>query len=172
MSSEKFQVKVNSQSFELEANALKNSGSLNGEDYSLDLLGNAEKGFSLIRNNRSYEVQVLEADYDQKEFLIEVDGESYKVNAADRFDLLLKDLGMEHLNSAALNDLKAPMPGLVLEVKVAPGDSIKKGQALMVLEAMKMENVLKAEADCLIKSIDCTIGAAVEKGQVLISFEA
>ena len=172
MSSEKFQIKVNSQSFELEANALKKSGSLNGEDYILDLLGNAEKGFSLIRNNKSYEVQVLEADYDQKEFLIEVDGESYHVNAADRFDLLLKDLGMEHLNSVALNDLKAPMPGLVLEVKVAAGDTIKKGQALMVLEAMKMENVLKAEADCQIKSIDCSIGAAVEKGQVLISFEA
>jgi biotin carboxyl carrier protein len=172
MSSEKFQIKVNSQSFELEANALKKSGSLNGKDYSLDLLGNAENGFSLIKNNKSYEVQVLEADYGQKEFLIEVDGESYQVNASDRFDLLLKDLGMEHLNDAALNDLKAPMPGLVLEVKVEPGDTIKKGQALMVLEAMKMENVLKAEADCQIKSIDCNIGATVEKGQVLISFEA
>jgi biotin carboxyl carrier protein len=172
MASEKFQIKVNSQSFELEANAFKKSGFLNGEGYTLDLLGNAEKGFSLIRNNKSYEVQVLEADYEQKEFLIEIDGQSYHVNAADRFDLLLKDLGMEHLNAATVNDLKAPMPGLVLEVKVAPGDSIKKGQALMVLEAMKMENVLKAEADCLIKSIDCTIGAAVEKGQVLISFQA
>tara|TARA_R110002050_G_scaffold230321_2_gene366142 strand:+ start:1646 stop:2164 length:519 start_codon:yes stop_codon:yes gene_type:complete len=172
MSSEKFQIKVNSQSFELEANALKKTGSLNGKSYSLDLLGNAEKGFSLIRDNKSYEVQVLEADYDQKEFLIEIDGQSYAVSAADRFDLLLKDLGMEHLNNAAVNDLKAPMPGLVLEVKVAAGDSVKKGQALMVLEAMKMENVLKAETDCLIKSIDCTIGAAVEKGQILISFEA
>ncbi len=172
MASEKFQIKVNSQSFELEANALKKSGSLNGESYTLDLLGNAEKGFSLIRNNKSYEVQVLEADYEQKEFLIEIDGQSYQVSAADRFDLLLKDLGMEHLNAVTVNDLKAPMPGLVLEVKVAPGDNIKKGQALMVLEAMKMENVLKAEADCLIKSIDCNIGAAVEKGQVLISFQA
>jgi biotin carboxyl carrier protein len=64
------------------------------------------------------------------------------------------------------------MPGLVLAVKVSPGDKIKKGEALIVLEAMKMENVLKAEADCVIKSIDCIIGSAAEKGQVLISFEA
>jgi acetyl/propionyl-CoA carboxylase alpha subunit len=172
MASEKFQINVNSQSFEVEANASSNSGSLNGEAYNLDLLGDAKKGFSLLRNNKSYEVQVLEADYDQKEFLIEIDGQAYSVNASDRFDLLLKDLGMEHLNVIAVNDLKAPMPGLVLEVKVAPGDSIKKGEALIVLEAMKMENVLKAEADCIIKSIDCSIGNAVEKAQVLISFES
>ncbi|MGK0406870.1 MAG: acetyl/propionyl-CoA carboxylase alpha subunit [Roseivirga sp.] len=172
MSSEKFQINVNSQSFEVEADASKNSGILNGEAYALDLIGDAVKGFSLLRNNKSYEVQVLEADYDQKEFLIEIDGQSYQVDAADRFDLLLKDLGMEHLNNTAVNDLKAPMPGLVLAVKVSPGDNIQKGEALIVLEAMKMENVLKAEADCFIKSIDCIIGSAVEKGQVLISFEA
>lgn len=172
MSSEKFQIQVNSQKFELEANAAKKSGIINGEPYTLDLLGTAEKGFNLIRGNKSHNVQVLEADYDQKEFLLEIDGTSYSVKAADRFDLLLKDLGMEHLNANTLNDLKAPMPGLVLEVKVSPGESIKKGQPLMVLEAMKMENVLKAEADCVIKSVDCTIGAAVEKGQILISFES
>jgi biotin carboxyl carrier protein len=93
------------------------------------------------------------------------------VQAADRFDLLLKKLGLEDLAQAGASDLKAPMPGLVLETKVAPGTEVTAGQALVVLEAMKMENVLKAEADGVVKSVPIEKGQAVDKNQVLIEFE-
>jgi acetyl/propionyl-CoA carboxylase alpha subunit len=75
------------------------------------------------------------------------------------------------LESAAVKTLKAPMPGLVLEVMVGPGTEVKKGDPLLVLEAMKMENVLKAPTDAVIKDVIVEISAAVEKNQVLVNFE-
>lgn len=171
MASEKYQVKVNEADYDVEVAQNGAEIKLNGEVLDLDLMGDSKKGFHLLRNHKSHEINVIEADYETKEFLIEVDGEKYPVKVADRFDLLLKDLGMEHLANAAVNDLKAPMPGLVLDIKVEPGQSIKKGQPILVLEAMKMENVLKAETDATIKSVNCEKGQAVEKNQVLIEFE-
>jgi len=171
MASEKYQVKVNEADYDVEVAQNGAEIKLNGEVLDLDLMGDSKKGFHLLRNHKSHEINVIEADYETKEFLIEVDGEKYPVKVSDRFDLLLKDLGMEHLANAAVNDLKAPMPGLVLDIKVEPGQSIKKGQPILVLEAMKMENVLKAETDATIKSVSCEKGQAVEKNQVLIEFE-
>ncbi len=168
----KYQIKVNEQEFDIET--LKNkgqSGTVNGAPYELDLVGNAQEGFSLIHQNQSHRIQVLEADYDSKSFTLNINGALYTVEAADKYDLLLKELGMEHLAGAAVNDLKAPMPGLVLDIKIAAGDTIKKGDPVLVLEAMKMENVLKAEADATVKAVLCEKGAAVEKNQVLVELE-
>jgi biotin carboxyl carrier protein len=78
---------------------------------------------------------------------------------------------MDALATKKVNELKAPMPGLVLDVRVKVGDVIKKGEPLVVLEAMKMENVLKSIADVTIKKIAIEKGNAVEKNQVLIFFE-
>jgi biotin carboxyl carrier protein len=63
------------------------------------------------------------------------------------------------------------MPGLVLDVRVKEGDEVKKGDPLLVLEAMKMENILKSPAHAKIKKINVNKGQAVEKNQVLVSFE-
>jgi pyruvate carboxylase subunit B len=67
--------------------------------------------------------------------------------------------------------LKAPMPGLVLRVQAAPGQSVAEGAGLVVLEAMKMENELKAPASAVVKAVRVQPGEAVEKGQVLVEFE-
>jgi biotin carboxyl carrier protein len=147
-----------------------NKGTVNGTSFSIDNLRDGER-FHVLKDNKSYSVEVVSANYDEKSFELMVNGRSYAYNAKDRFDLLLKELGMENLASAAVNDLKAPMPGLVLKLSVAVGDTVKKGDPLLVLEAMKMENVLKAAADGVVKQIDAEIGKAVEKNQVLIHFE-
>ncbi|MEA3296660.1 MAG: biotin/lipoyl-containing protein [candidate division Zixibacteria bacterium] len=67
--------------------------------------------------------------------------------------------------------LKAPMPGLLLEVKVTPGDTVTKGQPLLVVEAMKMENIIKAKADATVKVVHISGGASIEKGDKLLEFE-
>jgi biotin carboxyl carrier protein len=78
---------------------------------------------------------------------------------------------MESLVVNKIFDVKSPMPGLVLEVNVAPGAEVKKGDSLVILEAMKMENVIKSPADGIIKEVFVKPTEAVEKNVVLISFE-
>jgi len=164
-------VKIGEQQYEVEP--LKEnhaSGNVNGKDYAMDL-SNDNHGFHIVKDFRSYRVNVVEADYETKTFTIRVNDNYYELSAKDRFDLLLEELGMEDLAASKANDLKAPMPGMVLDVVVNAGDTVSKGDKLIVLEAMKMENSLKAEADATVKSILAEKGKAVEKNQVLIEFE-
>jgi biotin carboxyl carrier protein len=101
---------------------------------------------------------------------IKVNGNTYNITSKDQFDILLEQLGFNHLNAGAISDLKAPMPGMVLKVFVQEGDTLQKGDNLFVLEAMKMENIIKAPAGVVVKSIKIKPGDKVEKGQVLITF--
>jgi biotin carboxyl carrier protein len=78
---------------------------------------------------------------------------------------------MSNANASKVNDLKAPMPGLIVDVKVQVGDSVKKGDIILILEAMKMENVLKSTGEGKVKAIKVVPKQNVEKNQVLIEFE-
>lgn len=146
------------------------SGKIDGKDYTLDLLRNSNQ-LHILRDNRSYTVSLVNADPENGSYRLMVNNREYTLEARDRFDLLLEALGMEDMGSSAINDLKAPMPGLVLDVPVSEGQQVSKGDALVVLEAMKMENVLKAESDAVVKSINVSKGEAVEKNHILIAFE-
>jgi biotin carboxyl carrier protein len=70
-----------------------------------------------------------------------------------------------------VNEIKAPMPGLILEINVAEGAEVKENDALLILEAMKMENVLNSPRDGVIKSISVAQGETVDKNALLIEFE-
>jgi acetyl/propionyl-CoA carboxylase alpha subunit len=136
-----------------------------------DLIKISDNKFHLINNHKSYTLEVLKQDREKKEFTIKVNGTEYQLKAEDKYDALLKKMGLSRGASAKVNELKAPMPGLVLNIKVGIGQEVKKDQPLLILEAMKMENVLKSPADVVIKSIEVNEKAAVEKNQVLIKFE-
>ncbi len=166
-----YQIKVNDKTFTVESEAGGLKGTVDGKPFELDLSGSPEQGLHLLYQNSSHRFQVLKAEAKEKRFTLQSGSKTFSIEAADRFDLLLKKLGLEHLSGGGVNDLKAPMPGLVLDVKIKPGDQVKKGQALLILEAMKMENVLKAEADAKVKAVTCQKGDAVEKNQVLVEFE-
>lgn len=165
-------VKVNdSTEHNVEFDAKDNSkGKINELDFSLDLIQLKEGSFHLIKDDKSYNIEVIKADYIEKSFVIMVNGTSYKLVVKDKFDLLLKDLGFESLTTSKVNEIKAPMPGLVLDILVKVGDEVKKGDPLMILEAMKMENILKSASDGVVKKINVEKKQAVEKGQVLINF--
>lgn len=126
--------------------------------------------YHVIENDQSYRVEVVNFNNAEKTAEIKVNNNTYSISAKDQFDLLLDKLGLSNLNSARVSDIKAPMPGLVLKVFVAEGDEIKKGDSLLVLEAMKMENIIKSPADVIIKKIGVKSGDKVEKGQILIHF--
>lgn len=132
----------------------------------------AEDGiFYFLQGDNKQRLELVEANYTEKTFSVRVNGQLYSFTVEDKFDALLKEMGMESLTESTVEDLKAPMPGLVLDIAVSVGDQIKKGDALLVLEAMKMENSIKASTEGTVSEILIEKGQAVEKNQILIAFE-
>lgn len=136
-----------------------------------DLLEIKDGKFHILQDNQSFDATVLEADYETKTFSIKINKNVYTVNLKDKFDLLVEKLGFSNMTVQKVNNIKAPMPGLVLDVLVEVGDVLTKGDSVLILEAMKMENVIKAEGDAVVKSIEITKGTPVEKNQILVEFE-
>jgi acetyl/propionyl-CoA carboxylase alpha subunit len=126
--------------------------------------------FNVIIDNRSYNAEIIKHDATEKCFHIKVNNNIYKIQVRDRYDDLLKELGMDTQKSRKVSSLKAPMPGLVVEVAVSEGQSVKKGDRIVVLEAMKMENILKSPDDAVIKKISVIKGKTVEKNEVMVTF--
>lgn len=95
----------------------------------------------------------------------------YEASVKDEYDQLLESMGLDKMMTSKQSDLKAPMPGLVLEIIAEPGQSIPKGEPILVLEAMKMENMIKSPMDVVVKDVMVQKGQAVEKNSVLVTFE-
>lgn len=162
-------VKVLEQEFEVDfSNDLKLAGSLNGIEFAWDVYQVSDAIFHVIKDNRSHNVEVLEPI--EGKTRLKVNGTIYESEVVDKFDELLKSLGMEKAGAGKVNELKAPMPGLVLEIAIKPGDELKKGDRVLVLEAMKMENVIKAPADVTVTSVEVETGKTVDKNQVMVRF--
>lgn len=126
--------------------------------------------YHVIRQNKSYRLELISMQEAEKKIIFKLNGNRYEVGLKDRYDLLLEKLGMADLSAQKINQVKAPMPGLIFDIKVKEGQEVKKGDTLMILEAMKMENILKSPGDGLIKNIKVQKGDSVEKNQVLIHF--
>jgi len=144
---------------------------LNGQPVTWSGVALPNGNHSIILDGRSFVAQVIKVDRDTKTVTIMIDQQEYVVAIEEPIDQLLAEMGMKDALTRKVNDLKAPMPGLVLKVLVEPGQAIKKGDPVLILEAMKMENVFKAAADAVVKAIKVNPGTAVEKGEVLIVLE-
>jgi biotin carboxyl carrier protein len=126
---------------------------------------------SILHNGKSYTAIIEKTDRSTKEVTLRVNGQQYKMNIQEPIDMLLKNMGMDLRSMQKVEPVRAPMPGMVLKVLVAIGQQINKGDALVILEAMKMENILKATATATVKAIKVTERTAVEKGAILIELE-
>lgn len=142
----------------------------NGQSLDFEIKKNQLGHFEFIKNGETLKAEILEVDEAKKKFIIQVGRGRYPISLKDDTDLLLEQLGMAHLQEQTLKDIKAPMPGLILDILVEPGQEINKGDQLMILEAMKMENVLKSPGNGVISSIDVEKGQSVEKNSILIKF--
>lgn len=127
--------------------------------------------YSVIMDGNSYQAQVLKVDRETKTVVLQVNQQQFEVALEEPIDQLLASMGIKDALAKKVNDIKAPMPGLVLKVLVTPGQVIKKGDPVLILEAMKMENVFKATSDATVKEIKVAERTAVEKGEVLIVLE-
>lgn len=144
---------------------------INDKEFMLDALRMEEGAMHLIIEGKSYRVRIKASDAETKSYQLNVNGNAYSVALSDEMDQLLSRLGLADLASKKVNEVKAPMPGLVLKLIASPGEAVNKGDSLLVLEAMKMENVIKSPGEGVVKSIRVNAGDKVEKNAVLIEFE-
>lgn len=163
-----YQAKVNGKVFDVIPDDDKFT--INGESFQWDLSKSSEGNLHIIYKDKSYRAEVVKVDLATKTFTFKINNKLQTVEVKDKFDLLLEKMGMTSGASSKVNNIKAPMPGLVIDMKVKAGDTVKAGDALLILEAMKMENIIKSPGDATIKNVKAKKGDSVEKGQVLIEF--
>lgn len=141
---------------------------LNDQPAAYDLKEIKPGSYHLLYKGQSFEIEVLQSDIVGKKHQFTINGKKVEAELSDKFDALLKELGMDAGSAQKVGDLKAPMPGLVVDIPVKEGDVVKKGDTLVILEAMKMENALKAVGDAVVKKINVKKGQAVEKNTLLV----
>ncbi|MEM6723588.1 MAG: acetyl-CoA carboxylase biotin carboxyl carrier protein subunit [Bacteroidota bacterium] len=157
-----YQVTVNdNHEFQLTSDDLKN----------LDLTQLGEYSFHLIKDQVSYSIEVLSVNSEEKSLELLINNRPYQVHVKDQYDLLVKKLGLSSMQGAKQKQIKAPMPGLVLDIIATEGQKVVKGDSLLILEAMKMENVIKTAGEGTIKKIRVQKGDKVDKNQLLVELD-
>lgn len=144
---------------------------LNGKEQQLESFEYDSHAFHMKLNGQEKTAYIIRIDEEAKTLSLRIAGKVFNVQIQEPIDILLDKLGMKNVGVKKINNLKAVMPGLILKLLVQEGEKVKAGESLLILEAMKMENVFKAPIDVVIKKINVVEKQAVEKGQELITFE-
>lgn len=144
---------------------------INNEVRDFDIKSIGKNKFHIITQNQSISAEIIEVDEISKVFTIKINGKTATFQAKTEMDLLLEKMGIKAKGSGEVKEIKAPMPGQVLDLFCKEGDTVQKGDKVMILEAMKMENILKSPGEGKIKSIKVAQGDNVEKNQLMIVFE-
>lgn len=142
--------------------------SINGEEYEVDVTMLEDGVYSILHNGRSYNAELSRSE----------DNKSYKVNAAfSTYDVKIIDEKAKYLrmrkdaDDRQDNKIASPMPGKIVSIPVKAGDVLAKGDTVIVIEAMKMQNSIKVASDCTVKEILVNEGDAINANQLLINLE-
>lgn len=127
--------------------------------------------FTISYGGNTFHGEVMENKIESNFLKIKINQRIFEVNKKGSLDDLIESLGMDKPKVKKLKELQAPMPGRIVNVSVSIGDEIEPGDAVLSLEAMKMENVLKAEGVGKVKAVLVKMNDVVDKGSVLIEFE-
>ena len=158
----KFKVNVN-KSFDFE---------LKDDDVSkLDAEKVSGNEYHVLQNNKPFKAELVDSNFNRKKYSIKVNNRTYDVDISNPLDLLIKKMGFTFGQTKHVNFIKAPMPGLILDIHVEKGQEVQEDESLLILEAMKMENVITSPRDGVIKSVNIAKGDAIDKGHLLIEFE-
>jgi biotin carboxyl carrier protein len=165
-----FEAKVNgTQVYEV---ALKGKGyTLDGVAVPADVQRLNDHAYQVLYQGASHTVHIVSLDRAAKTVVLKIDGKRAEVVLSNEMDRLLKKLGLENAGATKVSDIKAPMPGLIHSIKVTEGQSVSKGDPILILEAMKMENVIKSPTDGTIGKILVVQGHSVDKGAVMITMK-
>ena len=137
----------------------------------VDSINTSEDKYHILQNNMSFKAEIVRKDYNNKTYDVQVNNNLYSISIADDLDLLVKEMGFSLGSTKHVDTIKAPMPGLILDINVKIGQEVKEDETLIILEAMKMENIINSPRDGKIKSISVSKGDAIDKNELLIEFE-
>jgi biotin carboxyl carrier protein len=127
--------------------------------------------FKLKHAGNTFFGEIMENKIESNYLKIKINHRVFEVNKKGPLDELIASLGMDKPKVKKLRELLAPMPGRIVQIAVSVGDELEPGDEVLSLEAMKMENVLKAEGTGKVKAIHAKVNEVVDKGSVLIEFE-
>jgi len=163
-----FVVKINNKKKNV---SLINDSSLTLEDkeYKFNFVKLSEHNFLFKLNNEFYEISVVQTD--NENLFINIEGELFDTSIRTALQEKAQNLLEQKKAQHSKIDIKAPMPGMILKIKKEVGDSIEKGDTIIILEAMKMENEIRSPIKGILKQVLIKEGSAIEKGAALFSIE-
>ena len=129
-----------------------------------------KKEIILSNGAKKFECKILKENSIDQSYIIKINGEISTIRLIKQVEKTIEKLGIQKGSQKNINILKAPMPGLILDVIVKESDLVKKGDPVIILEAMKMENILSSPLDGIVKEIKVTPQQTVEKNNILIKF--
>ena len=162
----KYQTIVNGQTFEIE---IVEDGRVlvNGEERAIDFRTLREgELYSILLDHRSYEAVVEERD--DRHYVL-ITGGMYEAKVTDERSRRLESAFMAFGDAGGEAQIRAPMPGLIVRVPVEEGQEVTRGQTVVILESMKMENELKAPRDGVVRHVHVEAGQSVEQNKVLVT---
>ena len=130
-----------------------------------------EKYFTIEYKGRVFNGEVIQARTEDNAMEVKINHRVFQIKKKGQLDDLIAQLGLDVPKIKKLKELQAPMPGRIVHIAVAVGQEVQVGDEILSLEAMKMENALKAEGIGVVKAILVAANQVVEKGAVLIEFE-
>ena len=134
----------------------------------LDVVSGPDGSYHILWEGKGYPLQIETSDFSKKEFTIRTENRVITVHLRNRTEQKVHSMGLEAVTQSHVDKIIAPMPGLVLKVNVQSGDQISKGDTLLILEAMKMENVISAPNDGIVKKVLVSEGNSIEKSEILV----
>jgi biotin carboxyl carrier protein len=165
-----FIAKLGEQSYGVEIEEIGKSlyrVAIDGNEFLVDGKKTGRTNYSLIVDNRSFEIEV---DNAEDEYRVLVDGRNYHVHLVDERRVRVGG-GQSDIQLQGRQKVSVPMPGKVIAVLVSEGDSVERGQGLVIVEAMKMENEVRSPIGGTVKEVKVKSGDAVEGGAVLLVVE-
>ena len=148
----------------------ENTAIVNGKEFEFDIKWLNPNVLILRINNKNYYI-TAEENTDENFTEINIDSIIHRVTCKSEFDLLKEQFAGNKSADKAKADIISPMPGIIKKLNVTEGQEVKKGDVILVLEAMKMENEIKAKKDAVIKKICVNEMSSVEKNELLIMLE-
>jgi len=136
-----------------------------------DILQTGAANYHVLKDGKPFTVSVVHSNFQERTYVVKVGNESYEVEIKNALDMQISNMGFSLGTSKNVSNIVAPMPGLVLEIPIEVGQQVNEDDPLLILEAMKMENVLSSPREGVIKNISVAKGDTVEKKQLLITFE-